>query len=191
MSTLIAGLVLFLGMHSISIVNVALRDRLVVRLGENAWKGLYTLVSLVGFYLIVRGYGEARLNPSVVYVPPGWLRHVALLLLVPVFPLLVSTYFPGRIKSAARHPTLLATKLWALAHLLANAMLADVVMFGAILIWAVADRISMKRRVARPLPGAPATKANDFIVLAIGLAAYAAFVLWLHAWLFGVSPTGI
>lgn len=190
MTLLIVGLVLFIGVHSVSIVNEPWRDRMQARLGEGAWKGLFALLSLLGLLLIIWGYEAARLTPTVLYVPPTWLRHVALLLLLPVFPLLLSTYLPGRIKSAAKHPTLLATKLWAVAHLLANGMLADVLLFGALLAWAVADRISMKHRSARPLPAAPSSAANDFIAVGVGLALYVAFVLWLHAWLFGVAPVG-
>jgi len=188
MSLLILGLALFLGIHSISIVAPGWRDAQAARLGENAWKGLYTLLSLTGFALIVFGYGQARLEPVVLYVPPTALRHVAALLMLPVFVLLVAAYVPGRIKAAAKHPMLAATKLWATAHLLANGNLADVLLFGGFLAWAVADRISMKRRVQRPLPGAPAGRFNDAIALVLGLGLYVAFVAVGHRWLIGVAP---
>ena len=188
MGVLVLGLVLFFAAHSVSIVNEAWRDRMVARYGERAWQGGYALVAIVGFVLLVWGYGLARQEPVVVYTPPAWLRHVALLLLVPVFPLLLAAYLPGRIQTATKHPMLAATKLWAFAHLLANGMLADVLLFGVFLIWAVIDRISMKRRVPRPVPGAPPAKANDLIALVAGLILYAVFVFWLHAWLIGVSP---
>ena len=190
MTVLIVGLVLFLGMHSASIVAPAWRDALVARRGERRWKGLYTLVSLVGFGLLIYGYGVARQSPVVLYTPPLFLRHVALLLLLPVFPLLLATYLPGRIKTAARHPMLLAVKLWAVAHLLANGTLADVLLFGGFLAWAVADRVSLKRRTVRAVPGAPASALNDAIVIVGGLALYVAFALVLHRWLFGVAPLG-
>ena len=190
MTLLVLGLILFLGTHSLSIFNDPWRNRMHARLGENAWKGAYTVVSLIGLVLIVYGYGQARLDPVVIYNPPFWLRHVAMLLLVPVFPLLLATYLPGRIKSAARHPTLVATKLWALAHLLANGTLADVLLFGGFLAWAVADRISLKRRQPRALHTAPAGKANDLIAIVGGLALYGAFVMFLHTWLIGISPIG-
>ncbi len=190
MTVLIVGLVLFLGMHSASIVAPAWRDARVLRRGEGSWKGLYTVVSLVGFGLLIYGYGVARQSPVVLYTPPMLLRHVALLLLVPVFPLLLAAYLPGRIKTAARHPMLLAVMLWAVAHLLANGTLADVLLFGGFLAWAVADRISVGRRVQRPVPGAKAGPLNDAIVIVGGLALYVAFALVLHRWLFGVSPLG-
>ena len=188
MTLLIVGLVLFLGVHSVAIVAPAWRDAQLAQRGEGAWKGLYSVVSIAGFVLLVWGYGLARQSPVVLYTPPTALRHVALLLMLPVFPLLFAVYLPGRIKTATKHPMLLATKFWALAHLLANGTLADVLLFGGFLAWAVADRISLKRRPQRPLRTAPARPLNDVIAIVGGLVVYAAFVGWLHAWLIGVSP---
>jgi uncharacterized membrane protein len=190
MTVLILGLILFLGAHSVSIVAPAWRNAMHDRLGEAKWKGVYSLVSIVGFVLLVVGFGMARQNPVVLYAPPTWMRHLAMLLLVPVFPLFLATYLPGRIKSAAKHPTLLATKLWAFAHLLAAGRLADVVLFGAILAWAVADRISFKRRTQRALSGAKPSPYNDVIAVVGGLAIYALLLLGGHRWLIGVSPLG-
>jgi uncharacterized membrane protein len=190
MTLLILGLVLFLGVHSVSIFAVGWRDAQVAQRGEGAWKGLYSVVSLIGFVLMVYGYGLARQTPVVLYSPPAAMRHIALLLLLPVFPLLLSSGLPGRIKATAKHPMLLAVKLWATAHLLANGSLADVVLFGAFLAWAVADRISVKRRPIRPVPSAPARAINDVIVVVVGVALYVAFLLWGHTWLIGVSPLG-
>lgn len=190
MTLLIAGLVLFLGTHSVSIVNEPWRDRMVARLGEYRWKMLYALVSVAGFALIIWGYGLARQEPTLIYAPPVWLRHTALLLLVFVFPLLLAAYLPGRIQARTQHPMLAATKVWAFAHLLANGMLHDLLLFGAFLVWAVVARVSMKRRKARPVPGAPAWRWNDGIAVVAGLGLYVAFVGKLHAWLFGVSPVG-
>lgn len=189
MIELIAGLVIFFAVHSVSIVNEPWRDRMVAQLGERTWQGVYSLLAIAGFVLMVRGYGIARLDPVVLYSPPLWLRHVAMLMLVPVFPLLLATYLPGRIQAATRHPMLIATKLWAFAHLLANGMLADVLLFGCFLVWAVADRISMKRRIQRPVPGVPPAKLNDIVAVLLGLVLYVVFVFWLHGWLIGVSLT--
>lgn len=188
MTTLIVGLILFFGVHSLSIINEPFRNRLNSAMGEGPFKGLYSLVSLAGLVLIVWGYGAARMDPTVIYTPPGWLKHVAFLLLLPVFPLLFATYFPGRIKAKLGHPMLVAVKLWALAHLLANGMLHDLLLFGSFLTWAVADRISMKRRTQRNIPTLPGSKANDIIAVAGGLAVYVVMVLWAHQWLFGVAP---
>lgn len=191
MSVLLLGLVLFLGVHSVAIVAPRWRDAQLARWGEPAWKGSYTLLSIVGLVLIVYGYGLARQAPLVLYTPPVWSRHLAALLLIPVFPLLFATYLPGRIQAAAKHPTLLATKLWAVAHLLANGTVADLALFGGFLVWAVADRIAVKRRpVPRKLPGAPPGPMNDVIAVVGGLVLYAVFVLWAHRWLTGVAPLG-
>ncbi len=184
---LVLGLAIFLGVHSISIVNRAARDAMVARMGGNAWRGLYTLVSLLGFALIVWGYGQARQQPVVLYTPPVWLRHVSLLLLVPVFPLLVAVYTQGRIKAAVKHPMLLATKLWAFAHLLSNGSLADVLLFGGFLAWAIADRVSVKKRGNDPVIARPSL-AQDLIAVAVGLALFGWFFVQGHAWLIGVSP---
>lgn len=194
MLLLILGLVLFLGIHSVSIVSASGRNRLVQQLGEVPWKGLYSLVSLAGFVLIVIGYGAAREAPVLLYTLPNGFRHLAALLMVPVFVLLFAAYLPGRIQRAAKHPMLLAVKLWALAHLLANGTLADVLLFGGFLAWAVVDRISVKKRAAagllRPGPVLPGNKANDAIALVGGLGLYVLFVVWAHAWLIGVRPFG-
>jgi len=186
MNVLLLGLVIFFGVHSVSIVNDPWRNRMVAKIGEWPWQGAYALVAIAGFVLIVWGYGLARQEPVVLYTPPAWLHSVAMVLLVPIFPLLLATYLPGRIQAAAQHPMLAATKLWAVAHLLVNGMLADVLLFGVFLVWAVVDRISMKRRTQRPVPSIPPSPANDLIAVVGGLALYAAFVLWLHGLLIGV-----
>ena len=191
MLVLVAGLVIFLGVHSVSIVAGDWRAATIARVGERPWKGVYSLASAVGLALIVVGYGLARRDPVVLYAPPAGLRHLALVLMLPVFPLLFAAYLPGRIRAIAKHPFLLAVKLWALAHLLANGMLADVLLFGGFLAWAVADRISVKRRPAaqtHEVPAAPATSANDAIALIGGLAVYVVFLVWAHRWIIGVSP---
>lgn len=192
MTWLILGLVIFLGVHSVSIVAPAARERWLAQMGEGGWKGIYSLLSFVGLALIIWGYGQARLDPVQLYTPPTALRHLSALLMLPVFPLLLAPYLPGRIKTLTRHPMLVATKLWALAHLLANGTLADVLLFGGFLAWAVADRISVKRReragLVRTVPGLPASGLNDVIAIVAGLGLYLLFVFWAHAWLFGVRP---
>jgi uncharacterized membrane protein len=189
MSLLIVGLIVFLGVHSVAIVSPGLRSRVVGGMGEMAWKGLYSLVSLAGFVMICYGFGLARDTPVILYSPPIWLRHVALLVMLPVFPLLIAAYLPGRIKAAAKHPMLAAVKFWALAHLLANGSLADVLLFGGFLIWAVMDRLSFKRRpVQSALRTAQPGPWNDVIAVVLGLGIYALLIGWAHARLFGVSP---
>lgn len=186
MGVFLLGLLIFFAVHSVSIVNAPWRDRMAEKIGEWPWKGVYALISIIGFMLIAWGYGLARHASIVLYTPPGWLHTVAMVMLVPLFPLLLAAYLPGRIQRAVQHPMLAATMLWAVAHLLANGMLADVLLFGTFLAWAVLDRISMQHRRQRPVPSVPPTPANDFIAVAGGLALYAAFVFWLHGWLIGV-----
>jgi uncharacterized membrane protein len=189
-AVLIIGLAIFLGVHSIAIVAPGWRTRARNSLGEGPWKGLYALISLVGFVLIVYGFGLARQSPVVLYVPPHWMRHVTFLLMLPVFPLIIAAYLPGRIKTALKHPMLAAVKFWALGHLLANGMLADVLLFGGFLAWAVVERISLKRRPPQVIQTAPPGRFNDVIAVVLGLALYALFIGWAHVKLFGVSPLG-
>jgi uncharacterized membrane protein len=192
MTLLLAGLIVFLGCHSVRIFAEPWRTAQIARLGPNGWKGLYSLVAIAGFVLIVVGYGAARAEPTVLYVPPLWTRHVAALLTIPAFVLLAASKVPGtRIKAGIGHPMVVGVKTWAFAHLLANGTLADVVLFGSFLAWAIADFIAARRRdrvsgtvyVAGPL-------SRDAAAVAIGLAAWAAFAFWLHGWLIGVRPFG-
>jgi uncharacterized membrane protein len=186
MTYLILGLVIFFGIHSISIAAPATRDRLVADLGAMGWRAVYSLISVAGFVLLIHGYGLMRQAPVLLYVPPSWLRHVTFVLMLPVFPCLFAAYLPGRIKTKMKNPMLVAVKTWALAHLLANGALADVLVFGSFLLWAAADRISLKYRVARPIAGAPPSPWNDVIAVVGGLAVYAAMVFGLHRMVIGV-----
>jgi len=140
MLLLIVGLVLFLGLHSLRIFAEPTRLRLIERYGAGTFKGIYSLVSIIGFVLIWVGYGQARLAPSMIWNPPMGMRHLASLLTLVAFIFLVAAYVPrNRIKRALGHPMVLAVKVWALAHLLPNGMLADIVLFGSFLIWGVLD----------------------------------------------------
>lgn len=190
MLQLIVGLVLFLGIHSLSIMALPARETLVSRMGEWPFKGLYAVVAITGLVLIVHGYGQARLDPTVLYTLPGWTHHIAMLVMLPVFPALLAAYLPGRISQALGHPMLVAVKAWALAHLLVNGTLADVLLFGGFLAWAVADRISLKRRPQRDIPRAPRSGFNDLIAIVAGLGIYLVFVFWLHAAWIGVPVMG-
>lgn len=191
MTIFVAGLLVFLGIHSISIVAPRWRDAQATRMGEYGWKGLYALVSIASLVTMIYGYGIARQTPVVVYAPPLPPRHLAFLLMLPVFPLLIAAYLPGRVKRLTRNPMLLAVILWAVAHLVANGTLNDLLLFGAFLLWAVADLISVSRRPnVRPVPGAPASAMNDVIVVVAGLGLYAFMLLWAHTRVVGVSPLG-
>jgi uncharacterized membrane protein len=188
MAILIIGLVVFLGVHSISIVARDQRMALAERMGEGPYKGVYSLIALVGLILIIYGYGLTRADPVVLWNPPTFTRHVAALLMIFVFPLLFAAYLPGRIQATVKHPMLAGVKIWAFAHLISNGTLADLVLFGSFLAWAVVDRISVKRRGEGPSVAGVAT--NDMLAIALGLAVYILFAFSAHEWLFGVSPFG-
>jgi uncharacterized membrane protein len=191
MERLILGLAVFFGVHSISLLALPWRNRVAERLGTRTWQGVYSIAAIAGLYLLVSGYGAARASDAVLYETPPWLRYVAALLMLPAFSLALASVIPGRIRTAAQHPLLLATMLWAAAHLLTNGNVADLLLFGIFLVWAVAVRISLEHRPARPIRVLPVSPANDVIVVVGGLALYAIFMFWLHARLFGVVPLGI
>ena len=187
MALLIIGLLLFLGMHSISIFALDFRNRQIEK-NHLAWKAGYSIIALIGFFLIVQGYGQAKLVPTLLYVTPSWLGHVSALLMLPVFILFIAPYFPGKIRAMTKHPQLIAVKLWAVSHLLVNGMLADVILFGAFLIWAVIDRISMKKRTSRQVHHLPRALMNDVIIVVLGLGFYGVFAMYLHQRLIGIAP---
>ena len=186
MTVFLLGLVGFLGIHSIAIVAPRWRERAIARIGAPAWRAAYSVASLVAFLALIHGYGIARQAPVVVYTPPVGLRHVAMLLMLPAFTMLLSAYLPGRIKTRLKHPMLAAVKLWAFAHLLANGTLADLLLFGGFLAWAVADRISVGRRPQGPAKAEARGWLNDAIAVLGGLALYAVFLLWAHGRWIGV-----
>ncbi|MBP0050171.1 NnrU family protein [Marinobacterium sp. AK62] len=192
MAILILGLVLFLGMHSTRIFAPGVRANAVRSMGLIPWKGVYTLVSLVGFVLIIWGYGEARYNPTWVWVSPGWTRHLSALLLIPAFVLLVAAYIPGtHMKAKLSHPMALATKIWAFAHLLSNGTLADILLFGGFLVWSILYyAIARRRDRAEGVTYQAVSVQRDVIAAIIGLVLYGAFAAVLHEWLIGVRPFG-
>lgn len=192
MALLILGLVLFLGVHSIRIVANDWRTRQRARLGELRWRGLYSLVSIAGFVLIVWGFGLARQQPVVLYVPPLALRHLNALFTLLAFVLVAAAYVPNNhLKARLGHPMLAGVKVWAFGHLLATGMLHDVLLFGAFLLWAVVDFVSARRRDRAAGVTCPAgTTKGDAIALIGGIVLWAVFAFWLHGWLIGVNPMG-
>ena len=192
MTVLILGLILFLGPHSVRIVAEPWRTQMLQRLGEKPWKGLYSLVSLIGFALIIWGYGLARYDPVVLWQPPVAMRHIASLLTLASFILLTAAYVPGNsIKARLRHPMILGVKLWAFAHLLANGMLADLVLFGAFLLWAVLDyRAARERDCEQSISYGQGKLVPGIVAVVIGTLLWAAFAFWLHRWWIGVAPFG-
>lgn len=182
---LILGLAIFMAVHIVPTVP-SWRAAWVGRLGEGGYKGLFSLISLIGLALIVWGFGQRVFVP--LWDPPAWTRHVAFLLMIPAFVFLAAAYIPSRIRTAMRHPMLTAVKIWALAHLLANGDLGSVLLFTAFLAYAVYDRISLKRRDGGlgPLGTAKGGLGGDIAAIAVGLAAYAVMLFWGHEHLIGM-----
>jgi len=209
MTQLILGLILFLGAHSVRIVADDWRTQKIEAWGEKAFKGVFTVASLLGFYLLVVGYGEARLQTVALWTPPTATRHISVLLMLFASILLMAAYVPrNHLKMRLGHPMVLSVKVWALAHLLANGNLADVVLFGAFLVWSVlnfksarardramlqsatgADDASDSSPIENESPKQPKTAATLIAVL-LGLAFWGGMTFVLHAQWIGVSPLG-
>lgn len=213
MIELLIGLLLFLGTHSLRIVAEDWRVGLISRLGEKKFKGLVSVASLIGFILIIHGYGVARLTPQILWVPPVATRHVAALLMLFAMIFLIASYIPGNhIKARLRHPMVISVKVWSVAHLLANGMAADVLLFGSFLLWAVFDFRAARQRdrmgaiqtsttidtgagpssvPASNVALKPATVRGTVMAIVLGTALWVGFVAYLHLKLFGVSPLGL
>ena len=190
MTVLILGLIIFIGAHAFTMARQQ-RAQAILRLGEGPYKGLYSLVSLIGLVLIVWGFGQYRAGGYIqVWNPPVWTRHIAIPLVWVAFVAFAAAYLPGRIRRALKHPMLASLKIWALAHLLANGDLGSILLFGALLAWAVVARISTKRRDEVLDHGGPAAAPagwrNDILAIVIGTALYLVFLIWLHPLLIGV-----
>lgn len=192
MNLLILGLVLFLGVHSVRIFATGWRETTRARLGAPAWKGLYSLLSLAGLAAIAWGYGATRQAPVVLWVPPLGMRHAASLFTLGSFVLLAAAYVPRNVfKARWGHPMLLGTKLWAVAHLLANGNLADVLLFGGFLAWAVVLFIVSRRHDrAHGITYPAASRTGTAVSVLVGVAAWVVFAFWAHGLLIGVRPFG-
>lgn len=192
MTLLILGLVLFIGAHSIRIFANDWRTAMIGRIGPLPWKGFIAVLSLVGFVLIVWGFGIARQQTVQLWAPPSGMRHLAALLTLIAFVLLIAAYVPGNaIKAKLHHPMVLAVKVWALAHLLANGTVEHVVLFGAFLVWAVLSFRAARGRDRAAGTVYPAGNAGaTAITVVVGAAAWAGFAFWAHGTLIGVRPIG-
>jgi uncharacterized membrane protein len=192
MTILVLGLIIFLGLHSTRIVSETGRERAVARLGEGPWKGIYSLLSAVGFVLIVWGFAEARYAAPELWTPVPGARHITMLLMLIALILLASYLFKrSHITAAVHHPMLWSVLLWSIAHLIANGSAADLVLFGAFFVWAAADLISSYARDRRNgLVYSEPEWSATIGAFVVGLVFWAVLAFWLHSWLFGVSPLG-
>jgi uncharacterized membrane protein len=192
MLLLIAGVLIFLGVHSLGVVAPEWRGRQVARMGEGPWKLAYSAVSLVGLFVVIWGYGVARGNPVVLWSAPAFARHLTALLTVIAFVLVAAAYVPGtRIKAALGHPMTVGIALWALGHLLANGRLNALILFGSFLAWAVIVYVVRRRRdrdAARTYPAGGL--ARDAIAVVVGVVLSVVFALYLHGPLTGIRPFG-
>jgi len=192
MTLLVLGLVIFLGVHSTRVFADGWRSAQVARLGEKGWKGLYTLASVVGLVMLVWGYGVARQTPVPLWTPVVGLRHLASLLTLLAFVLIAAVYVPrNSLKARIGHPMVVGVKVWALSHLLANHTLADLLLFGGFLVWAVLCFRAARRRDRAAGTTYPAgTLQGNLLTVVTGVAGWLVFAMWLHGPLIGVRPFG-
>jgi len=187
----ILGLVIFLGAH----VFVTMRDeraRLVAWLGEWPYRGLFSVVSIVGILLICYGFAAYHAAGMIaVWDPPAWTRHIVVILMWPASIMVAAAYIPGNIKRTLKHPMLVGVKTWAVAHLCANGDLGGIILFGSVLLWAGYDRMTLKRRAD---PGAPPIPVggskNDMIAVVVGTLIYLALGFVFHPVVIGVPAFG-
>lgn len=190
MEFLLLGLVAFFGLHSLRVLAPDWRAQRIAAWGAGTWKGVYSLLSIATFTLLVWGYIRAGQSPVLIWVPPLGMRHAVALLTLPAFVLLLAAYVPrNHIKARLGHPMLLAIKLWAAAHLLANGWLHAMLLFGAFLVWAAITFRDARRRPSVPAAGPPSAAAT-VATLVLGVGAWAGFAFHLHLLLFGVAPFG-
>lgn len=191
MVVLVVGIILFLGVHLLRVIAPGFRHSLIERLGEKAFRGVYSVVSILTLIFLIYGFSIARYETKVLYSPPVWMAHITITLMLLALICLAASLLPaGHIATKTKHPMVLSVKIWALAHLLANGDSASVLLFVAFLAWGVVLRISLKRRqragevVLRPFVSAK----YDLYAVIIGLVAWLLLLFKLHAWLIGVSP---
>ena len=190
MTLLAAGLILFVVVHSLRIFADDWRSQMLARLGPNAWKGIISVISLVGIIMMSKGYAAARATPIVLWQSPVWLSHLVSLLTLVAFILFVAAYVPkNKIKSRLGHPMVISVKIWAFGHLLANGTLADLVLFGGLLAWAVMSFRAARQRDRREGTVRPAgAMGQTLAAIGLGSVIWAWFAFYGHAWLIGVQP---
>jgi uncharacterized membrane protein len=190
MAILIVGLILFLGIQSLRIFANDWRTRRIARFGEGPWKGVYSVISLAGFLVLLWGFSIARREPIVIWTPPAALRHANALFMLVAFIFFAAAYVPhNTLKARFGHPMLLSVKIWAVGHLLANGTLDDIVLFGAFLVWAIISFIANKRRdraLGTVYPAA--TTMGNVVTVIVGVIGFLLFAFYLHSWWIGVNP---
>ncbi|QTQ34598.1 NnrU family protein [Aromatoleum petrolei] len=190
MTALILGL-LFFSTHSARIFAEDNRAQYIAHYGRAKWKLAYPLASAIGLGLIVWGYGAVRLDPLVLWAPATWTRHLAAVLTLPAF-ILIAAYVPGtRLRAKLGHPVVIGVQLWAVAHLLANGALADLLVFGCFLVWAIASFVAARRRDgAQRVVRGDGALGWDAVAVGGGAGVWFVFARHLHGVLFGVVPFG-
>ncbi len=187
MLVFVLGLAIFFAVHLVPVLAPAFRDGIVERMGKSRWMIIYSALSLAGFVIMVFGWGQFRPVAPQLYEPPSWGRDVTMSLVWLSFILFaLPRRKPGRILSLVRHPMVTGVILWSIGHLLANGDQASVILFGSFLVFALLSRIT---KFSSDVDGPQfVSYRSDIVGIVAGTVLYAIFVLWIHLWLFGVSP---
>jgi uncharacterized membrane protein len=191
LAILLLGLVVFIATHAF-VTRREARAALIARIGLMPYRGLFSLVAIVGLVLIVWGFGRyLHTGYTQVWTPPSWMRHVTVALVWPAIVLMTAAYIRGDIYRKLKHPFLAGVKLWALAHLLSNGDLGGIILFGSILAWAVFDRISLKHRADAGAPAiATGGRRNDVIAVIVGTIIYLLLGFFFHPLFIGIPVFG-
>jgi uncharacterized membrane protein len=183
---LVLGLVLFLGPH-VFVTMRPHRQAVVKRFGELPYKGLFAVVSILGLFVIGKGFAMYdTAGPTVLWTPPVWTRHITETLMLPACIFVAAAYIPGNIKRTLKHPMLVGVKTWAVAHLITNGDVGGIILFGSVLTWAVYDRITLKRRSDSGGPPIPLGGwKNDVAAVIVGIVLYLALAFPFHSMVVG------
>lgn len=181
------GVIVWSGVHALPSLAPGMRTSLIERVGPGGYKGAFALAIFASILLMVLGWRSAAAD--IVYEPPAWGAHLAMLLMLIAFLLFAFSHGKSNLKRFIRHPQLTAMVVWAIAHLLANGDSRSVVLFGVLGVWAMIEMVLLNRRDGAYEPPAPRPLAAEIKPVVIGVVIYTVFIL-LHPYLFGVSPIG-
>lgn len=181
------GVIVWSVVHAIPSLAPGMRAGFITRFGENGYKIGFALAIVGSIVLMVLGWRSAVAD--IVYEPPAFGRHLAMLLMLVAFLLFAFSHGKSNLKRFLRHPQLTAVLVWAIAHLLANGDSRSVTLFGVLGIWALIEMMLINRRDGAYEPPEPRPWSAELKPVVIGVVLYVVFVL-LHPILFGVSPIG-
>lgn len=185
MTLMISGMLLFVLIHLIPAFK-PVRSALTGALGENPYKGIFTILSIIGIGLLVSGYRS--MSAEVVWQPPAWGRTMTMILVPMALILLAAMHGSSNIKRWVRNPMLWGFMLWSGGHLLSNGNLRDLLLFGTFLVYSLVGMASVEYHGKVKIPP-PVPYYKDVVTVGIGLV-LTALVAWFHGSLSGIPLHG-